>query len=176
MAGSLGRYLLRELPNFSSELHGFSERVAGYWWSLGANPGTAGFASLSPDETANTLVISGRVYDPNGNVVGVWESAASCIYLNKKKLYYYWQGWWSERPADSHEGFGEISFHETAGRFDTGVGVFYDSNVTDLKSTTKKSADYRRCTQQEVDVMQGISKEAIGALLQSKLKIERDLS
>ena len=120
--------------------------------------------------------MSGRAYDPNGNLVAVWESAASCIYLKRNKLYYYWQGWWPQTPTESHEGFGEISFHDTTDRFDTGVGVFYDTNLTDVKSTTKKSSDYRRCTQQEVDVMQGTDKAAIGALLQTKLKIERDIT
>lgn len=169
VAASLGRYLLRDLPNAGGELQRFCQSVAGCWWSIGADPDSVGFVRFAPDEGARTLTMSGRTFDPNGNVLAVWESAASCVYLGRSKLYYYWQGWWPRAPHESHEGFGEVSFQGTAGRIDAAVGVFYDSNLTSVENTRKKASRFWRCDEHEIEVMQGVGKDAICALLQSKV-------
>ena len=156
------------------ELRSFCQRVAGRWWSFRADVDSLGFVGIAPDETTGTVIVSGRSYDPDGNLVTVWDTTASCINLKGNKLYYYWTGWYPRRPAEPYEGFGEMSFHDSAGRSDTGFGIFSDMNLTDVKSTTRKSSDYRRCTTQEIDVMQEGDSDRIGALVREKLKIKRD--
>jgi hypothetical protein len=151
------------------ELRSFCQRVAGHWWSLGADPDSVSFATIELDETTSTPMVNGRAYDLDGNTVAVWETTASCINLKRKKLYYYWEGWWPRRPGERYEGFGEISFYDAMDRFNTGIGVFFDTNLTDVGSTIKKSSDFLRCTEQEVHVMQGANKKGIGRLVQKKL-------
>jgi len=158
------------------ELHRFCQRVAGHWWSSGADPDSLGFVDIAHDDTTGTLMVVGRAYDPDGQVVATWETTASCINLKRKKLYYYWEGRWPRRPGERYDGFGEISFYDSTDHSDTGVGVFSDTNLTDVKSTTTKSSDYRRCSEQEVNVMQGGDSKRIGALVRKKLKIERDIA
>jgi hypothetical protein len=54
--------------------------------------------------------------------------------------------------------------------FDRGVGFFSDTNLTDLKSTRKKSVEFRRCSDQDLQVMQGDDNSAMQALIQQKLR------
>jgi len=170
---SLARYLLREHRNLESELNSFCQRAEGYWWSFGADPGAVSFVTLAPDKKASTISISGNTYDKNYNFLNAWESAASCIYHSKRKFYYYWQGWWYQKMG-THEGFGEISFDDAAGSFLSGRGTYMDSNLIDSESLIRKWSIYRRCIQQEIEVMQGDSKETKVALLQNILKVEKD--
>ena len=169
VAAALGRYLLRELPGTHEELDRFRQRAAGYWWSRGADLGSLGLVSLVPDQTASTLAMSGRAFDSDGKVIAVWESAASCIYLERRKLYYYWHGWWPERPTATREGFGELSFHDTADGIDRAVGVFFDNGFSDVAAMVKKSCAYRRCSQSEIEVMLGASTNDIRALVRRTL-------
>lgn len=154
------------------ELDRFLQSVAGHWWSFRADAGSLGFATIVPDETGGTLQVRGRAYDPDGNVVAVWETVGSCINLKGQKLYYYWKGWHPARPGEPYEGFGELAFHDSPDGYHSAVGVFSDTNLTDAKSTTKKWSDYRRCAEKdEADIMQGGDGERIGVLVRKKLKI-----
>ena len=165
----VGIFGLRTKPVAQPELDNFCRRVKGYWLSTGADPDSIGFASFTHDRKAGTLILRGRAYDLNGIKIAVWETTASCIYLTRKKLNYTWQGRWTQRPTETIEGFGEITFHDAKDRFDKADGVFYDSNLTDIKSTTKKASDYRRCTAEEVEIFSSGGSEKIGALVRDLL-------
>ena len=71
---------------------------------------------------------------------------------------------------DDYEGFGEITFYNSRKHPETGVGRFANMNLKDLESTKMKTSDYRRCTQQEIQVMHGRDPGRIGPLIQEKLK------
>jgi hypothetical protein len=154
------------------ELHGFCRRVAGTWWSYRADPASVGFVVLAHDELSGTLSLHGRAYAADGVVVSVWEATASCVHLKAKKLYYYWTGHHPARPAEPCEGFGEISFHDSASRAESATGLYSDTNLTNVTSTTKKSSDFRRCTDEEAGVMMGGDRQRIAGLVQNKLKRE----
>jgi hypothetical protein len=155
------------------ELNRFLQGVAGYWWSFRTDLNSLGFARIVPDDTAGTLQISGRGYDPNGRVVYVWESMASCINLKEKKLYYHWKGWHPASPTEPYEGFGELAFNDSPDGWQSAVCMFSDTNLTEVRNTTKKHSDYLRCTEQkEIDIMQGGARERIGALVRERLKLE----
>ena len=87
-----------------------------------------------------------------------------------KKLYYYWSGFFPAKPGESYEGFGEISFHDSPGRAETAVALHSQRNLADASSGTKKSYDFRRCTDDESKVMHGSDIRRMGALLAKKLK------
>lgn len=154
-----------------ADLNTFCENAIGYWWSFRhGDIATLGFVSLTLEAATNTLSVTGNGYDTNGSLDTHWESVASCINLAEKKVYYYWTGWHPARPAEPYEGFGELSFQGSAGRFETVIGVFSDTNLTDLRSTTKKSSTWKRCSVQDVEEMLGGDSERIADLVRKRLK------
>lgn len=149
----------------------FSRRIAGYWWEW-VRPGDASALSLvliRADTATNSVKLGGRAYRPDGEIVALWESIASCINWGERKIFYAWKGWHPLRPDEPYEGFGEISFHEAADGFESGVGFFTDTNLIDLKTTRKKSSEFRRCSDQDRQVMQGDDRAAMLALIRKKL-------
>ena len=117
----------------------------------------------------NTVRIKGTAYRRDGEVSAIWETVATCINPNDRKVFYYWKGWHPSRQNEPYEGFGEISFHESDERIDDGVGFFSDTNLTDMKTTTKKSVEFRRSTAQENQVMKEGDSKLISKLIRKKL-------
>jgi hypothetical protein len=159
------------------ELRSFCQHVAGHWWSIGADPNSVSFATIEPDHTTGTLIVNGRAYALDGHVWATWDTTASSIDLQRKKLLYIWEGRHSYReeqhpgkPPESHDGsqrhgFGEISFYDS-----TGVGRFYDIAVTDEKRIIEKESTWERCSsKKEVCIMEGSDWNRIGSLVQKKL-------
>jgi hypothetical protein len=150
----------------------FSSRIAGHWWEW-IRPGDSSALSLveiRPETSTSTVKMKGSAYRTDGEIVALWESIASCINWDERKVFYYWRGWHPMRPDEPYEGFGEISFHQSGAGIDRGVGFFSDTNLTDLKSTRKKSVEFRRCSDQDLQVMQGDDNSAVQALIQQKLR------
>jgi len=58
---------------------------------------------------------------------------------------------------------------ESANGIDSGVGFFSDTNVTDMKSTTKKSVEFRRSTAAEIQVMQEGKDQSASEMVRKKL-------
>ena len=153
------------------QLRAFRERAAGFWWSLGADSGSVGFATIAPDESNVTLSVNGLVYDASGDIIANWDTTASCINLKQRKLYYYWEGRWTKRPLEQYLGFGEITFKDSLDRIDRAIGLFWDTNLGDIKSTTKKSSRFVRCAdQREIDTMRGGDEGSIGRLVRQQLE------
>lgn len=135
--------------------HVFCSRIAGHWWER-ITPHTTSaisFVDMRLDPATGTVKMKGLSYDKDGRPEATWESIASCINPGEGKVFFYWQGRHPARPAEPYEGFGEVSFHEFSGKLDSGVGLFSDTNMTDLSSTTKKSIEFRRSTEAETRVM-----------------------
>jgi hypothetical protein len=148
-------------------IHRFCQRAKGYWWSIGADPQSIGIVEFKHEETINTLELIGRAYDAAGQLLATWETIVSCIHPKKQTLYYYWDGEWTTRPNDHNEGFGEITFFDSADDFVTGKGEFFDRRLSSVKSTTMKRSDFRRCSTQEVTA---IKEHRIPTLVRKKLK------
>jgi hypothetical protein len=153
---------------------GFCDRVAGYWWER-IHPDDASaisFLQIEPDQAvANTIRIKGRAFDLGGGLAAVWETVAACINSDQKKVFYYWKGSQRKKPTDPYEGFGEIIFFESRDAINTGSGFFSDTNLIDFKTTTKKSVEFRRSTdQEEVKVMHDIDNNQITSLVLNKLR------
>ncbi len=153
------------------QLNRFCENASGYWWSLKHTESTVlGFVSITPEASTNTLKMSGNNFDTNGALDSHWESLSSCINLSANKLYYYWTGWHSARPMEPYEGIGELSFQESSGRFETAIGVFSDTNLTDMRSTTRKSSTSKRCSEQDAREMLSGDTDRIAAVIRKRLK------
>ena len=148
----------------------FCTGITGYWWERVKPAGTTAisFVTIAHDAPTGTVSLKGLGHRSDGALVTPWGSVATCVNRNDKKVFYYWRGSVLDRPTEPYEGFGEISFRGPAGSFDSGDGMFSDSNLTDLKRTTKKSSTLQRCTPEEVAVMEA-GGEPVAALVRKKL-------
>lgn len=131
-------------------LRDFCRRVSGDWWEtvVPDHPTAISLVTIAADPATGTVRMKGAAYDRDGSYAANWESEAACINLSARKIFYYWKGVHPARPTEPYEGFGEISLDETAppNRFETGSGAFYDANLTDLKTATRKTVLLWRST------------------------------
>lgn len=153
-----------------SSVQEFVNSVTGYWWETITPAGVSAisFVEMNPDKSTGTLKMKGHAYDVEGKHVANWESVAACVNPTERKIFYYWRGWHPSTPNDNYEGLGEISFNVSNKGIDSGVGVFSDSNLSDMKTTSRKSIQCRRVPLAEVDIMQAGDQQAVRNLLATK--------
>ncbi len=149
----------------------FFSRISGHWWEriIPDESSAISFVEIRPDGATSTVKMKGTAYTKAGVLAANWESVASCINPAERKVFYYWKGLHPARPKEPFEGFGEISFREFSNRFDSGDGVFSDTNVIDMKSTTKKSVEFRRSAPSEIQVMLEGNDKLISEMVRKKL-------
>ncbi len=149
----------------------FSRRICGHWWEYirPDEPFALSFVEIHPYAAAGTVKMKGTAYSKEGVPVALWESLASCINLSERKIFYYWKGWHPARPTEPYEGFGEISFHQSPAMIDSGVGFFSDTNLTNMQSTTRKSVEFRRAMEPEIQAVRHGANTAIAEMVRRKL-------
>lgn len=142
----------RPKPSSDGALAAFCARIQGPWWERvsPAIPSAISFVEMLPDAATGGVKLRGSAYDNEGQLAAHWESLACCINLSEAKLFYYWRGWHPQRPSEPFEGFGEIVFQPASGAFERAHGFFSDTNLTDLKSTTRKAIEFRRASAQDL--------------------------
>nr|WP_321466080.1 hypothetical protein [uncultured Desulfobulbus sp.] len=149
----------------------FCGQIVGYWWEwiIPEDASALSLVEVCADEASGTVKMKGRAFHTDGELVALWESIASCVNASEHKLFYYWKGWHPLHGDEPYEGFGEISFQNEKGILHRAVGFFSDTNLTDLKTTRKKTVELRRLSEQELQVASGDDRSAIKALIQQKL-------
>jgi hypothetical protein len=159
----------RQQIDAAQPLQDFSNRIAGYWWEKITPNETSSisFVEIRLDAATGTVKMKGKGYSKAGEFSSVWESVASCINPGERKVFYYWKGWHTARPNEAYEGFGEISFDDSA-IIERAVGFFSDTNLTDMKSTTRKSIEFRRCEKADIKVMLDGNNSSIAELVCQK--------
>jgi hypothetical protein len=152
-------------------LRDFCERISGYWWEriVPDEPSAISFVAITADPATSMVKMKGKAYNRHGKLAAMWETVASCVNASESKMFYYWKGWHPARPNELYEGFGEVSFHESGNVIDSGVGIFSDTNVTDVKSTTRKSIELRRSSAPETQVMQNGDESSTAEMVRKKL-------
>lgn len=155
----------------AQSLQELCRRIPGYWWEriTPEDPSAISFLDIRPDRATSTVKMTGSAYAKDGAPAATWESSATCINPVERKLFYYWEGRHPSRPNEPYEGFEEFAFHEFFNRIDRGVGLFSDTNLTDMKTTTKKSVELRRSPPAEIRVMQEGSDKFIAEMIRKKL-------
>lgn len=155
------------------EIFEFSQRAIGKWWSFRHwDSKTIGALELSYDAAAGGLVMDGQGYSLSGELVAKWDSKASCIHRDERKMYYYWEGWKPASRAGTHkkfEGFGELTFAGGAGPFKSAVGVFSERPLADATKSNMKSSKYRRITAKEAKVLADDDPDKVAVLVRKKL-------
>jgi hypothetical protein len=160
-----------ERPESGEQLQKFCNDISGYWWERikPDEPSALSFVEISPYPATGTVKMIGRTYSRLGEASADWDTAASCVNVNERKVFYYWRGWHPSRPNEPYEGFGEISFRGANDQVDSGVGFFSDTNITDMKSTTKKAVEFRRSSEREVKLMKQ-NDSVTGDLIKERLR------
>lgn len=163
--------LLRSAPAEMPSARDFRARITGHWWEriTPDAPSAISLVEIRPDPATGAVKMKGTAYARSGELAANWESIASCLNPAERKVFFYWKGLHPARPNEPFEGFGEISFHESPGLIERGDGMFSDTNLTDMKSTTRKSIEVRRATADEVQTMQGDGAAAVAAMARRKL-------
>lgn len=171
-------FVLYALPQVLAQKAGrqvrdFCERIAGNWWErvISAKGAALSWISVSVHPATNTAVLNGRAFDGHGVEFSKWDSVASSVDADQRKVFYHWQGYLMNDPQNRYEGFAEITFRVTGDHIDSGDGVFFDARLG-AQTFTTKSFHLRRSTDPaEVKTMEeGTDKTATAALIQKKLK------
>ena len=168
---ALLRTVAATMSSDAQSTHDFCKRILGHWWEriVPDEPSAISFVEIRPDVATSTVKMKGNAYTKAGVLAANWESVATCINAGERKIFYYWKGLHPARAKEPFEGFGEISFREFSNRIDSGDGVFSDTNVVDMKSTTKKSVEFRRSAASDIQVMQEGNDKLIAELVREKL-------
>jgi len=151
----------------------FRQIITGFWWErmFQADNSAISFMKIEPDPILEgNIRLSGKAYNMDSEPWANWESEISGINPKIKKLYYKWKGWFPSKPNEPFEGFGEITFEQKAGKINSGNGSFYNINITNISSVTKKAFKIKRCTLSEIEIMERDDDRTIKSLIKKKLK------
>lgn len=154
------------------EISLFCERLTGYWWQriLPDDASALSFVHVEPDPAANTVKMGGMAYHTDGTPIADWYSISVSIDKENRKLSYIWEGSHPKQPNDTYQGFGSIKFDAAADAFAAGRGNFFNANLSDLKTSRRKSLDMRRCSDQDIKTMTSGNDALVSALVVDKLK------
>jgi hypothetical protein len=150
------------------ELRHFCKAVSGDWWEkvTPREPTAISHVEITPYLGMTTVKLKGEAYAGDGSFAADWESVASCVNPQDRKIFYQWRGIHPARPQEPFEGFGEMDFHES---LDKATGAFLDTNLTNWASTTKKTIVCIRSSKPESETMENGDARAIAELVQKKL-------
>ncbi len=158
-----------EITQGLPELREFCKGVSGDWWERirPEQPSALSLVEITPHLGMTTVRLTGQAYGLDGSLVATWESVASCVNPDERKVFYQWKGLHPLRPQEPYEGFGEIVFAES---LDRGSGAFLDTNLIDWKSTTRKFVVCVRSAKAETEIISKGDVGAIADLVGKKLK------
>jgi hypothetical protein len=153
----------------AAKLREFSDKLSGYWWEgITSGEGAVSSVEVTRDPSTQTVKLNGRMYSPDGALAATWETTATCVNLNERKVFYYWTGQHLSRPNEKYEGIGEITFYEY---LNDANGHFSDTNLADLTSTTMKSFRFKRMGKEEAECLRSDDDKSIADLVKGKRHI-----
>lgn len=148
----------------------FCDGIAGHWWSIrGWEPPSIGFVTIRSYEPTRTVKVVGDIYNLDGEALAHWESQASCINPQDRKVYYYWTGTHTaadKKSIEDYKGFCEMTFRDSAECLVSGESIFSDTNLSDTRGTTFKKTLLKRCVDEDARLMERGDRFLIGPLLQ----------
>lgn len=151
----------------------FCKKITGHWWErLNLKPEASSvlsFVTIEYDEESLLLKLKGRSYDRKANNSANWESRSAGIHFDEQRLIYFWEGWLPSTPTDRFEGVGEITFNRSEDEIKDGYGIFSNSNIANIKEAEKRSFEFTRCEEVELDIMSSKDKENMTSLIIKKI-------
>jgi len=149
----------------------FCNKITGHWWERIKPDDNIAlcFLTIQYDAALLMLKLEGRSFNKDGDYVAFWESKSSGIHFDEQRLFYSWEGWHPSTPSSPYEGSGEIRFFGADDIFMQGNGIFSKLNISDLKTIQKNGFELRRCTQEEVDIMDSKNREGISKQIVDKI-------
>lgn len=152
---------------------GFHQAIMGHWWErMHQDQRSAlSYMQIEPDPVIEgNIRLVGKAYNLAGEPWAEWESENAGVNPKLYKLYYKWRGWFPSKPDFPSEGFGEVQFAKKLGRVTSATGSFYDISLTDPGKVAKKAFNLKRCTRNEIEIMEGDSEKRLRNLIRKKLK------
>lgn len=159
-------------PEQAGQKGGLCSRITGTWWErIRPDDSSAlSFVTIEPDAATGTVRLGGRAYNRQGRKIANWGSVAACIDESRNKVFYYWTGHIiTTTGAEEYAGFAELNFEAGGGAWSRASGFFSDTNLRDMKRTTRKSVELYRSDADDVRIMGGSSASAIGKLIRARL-------
>jgi hypothetical protein len=153
-----------------SKMLAFRDQICGCWWNRlePRDPDRLAIAHITPDTDCGSVRLHGTSYDREGNVTAKWESVATCLHVNERKLFYYWRGSKPQAPKGRFEGFGEIAFHGTNERLHSANSMFSDTDLADVEKTVMKHARFWRLTEADAAVLSAGDPAHISRLIRER--------
>lgn len=159
------------LPPEEAGKGGVCARITGTWWErIRPDRSSAlSFVTVEPDPNTGTVHLAGRAYSLRGRQMARWESLAACVDEAKRKVFYYWKGSIATQDGtEDYNGFAELTFEPCRGPWTRASGFFSDTNMRDMKRTTKKSVELYRCQDGDAEIMSGSDAGVISKLIRER--------
>ena len=158
-------------------IHEYSKTILGYWWEkvevADANQ-TISHLEIELDEVINSVKLSGKTYDLDGQKIADWKSLLGRIDVEERKVLYHWDGRFTKPDIITFpfHGFGEIKFDKPEandGLVYRGEGKFWEVNEIHPEKTIIKKTEFRRSEDDEINtkMTKGSDKE-ISNIIQNK--------
>lgn len=148
----------------------FRQQICGCWWNRlePRDPDRLAIVEITPDTESGAVRLHGASYDREGSVTAKWESVATCLHVNERKLFYYWRGSKPHTPKGRFEGFGEIGFLGTDDQLHSGNSMFSDTDLADVEKTVMKHARFWRLSQADAAVLNAGNPDHISRLIRAR--------
>jgi hypothetical protein len=137
----------------------FCERLIGTWWGRqwSQDGVLLSFLQIAWEYGAN-VQLEGDSFDVNGEKVGTWSSVAIGLQVNKRTLFYSWEGQHPDSPGETFQGFGQYTFNDAPGTYDRGEGLFSTLHIGRKKAVVWKSVELRRVDMADLDRVADVMK------------------
>ncbi len=150
------------------EANQFSQKIAGHWWEeIEQDQDTSlSFVDISAIPALDRIIVSGTAYSKEGTYSAKWETLATSVNPEERKLFYIWTGHHPKNATALYQGFGSFAFDEV---LQSANGSFIDTNLSD-RAATAKYVKLTKATDTESETMRTGSAEEIGILIRRKLR------
>ncbi|MEO0424819.1 MAG: nucleotide-binding protein [Pseudomonadota bacterium] len=149
----------------------FGAAIEGQWWQrmLPDTQSALGYVTLKVEPATGNVRMTGRAFALDHRPMAQWESKGTALNVSARTVFYYWTGWHPRSPNESFEGFGEMRFRQAGNTINQGNGLYFDTNLSRVDDTERKSFQMRRVTAQEKAVMEAGEADPIRALVAQTL-------
>ncbi|MEO0973831.1 MAG: nucleotide-binding protein [Pseudomonadota bacterium] len=149
----------------------FGAAIEGQWWQrmLPDTESALGYVTLKVEPATGNVRMTARAFALDHRPIAQWESKGTALNVSARTVFYYWTGWHPRTPNESFEGFGEMRFRQHGATIDQGNGLYFDTNLSRVDDTERKSFQMRRVSAAEKAIMESGEADPIRALIAQTL-------
>lgn len=128
-------------------MRSFYEVIKGAWWEriTVGDSYTISFFQIELDEPYNSAqLVEGRVYDAEGSLTALWNSAVTRVQTDEKRILYVRRCSHPGSNTSWLHGYGEMNFRRSAEIIDRGEGTFWDVDKGHPEKTAIRQVEIHR--------------------------------